>query len=42
MCHGKASPLQRGLSCVWPKAKLSGGVQLSRFNVMLPVLRGKL
>ena len=39
--HGKLSPERRGLSSASPKAKLSGGVQLSLRKVSLSVLRGK-
>ena len=39
--QGSASPERKGLSSASPKAKLSGGVQLSRFRVTCPVLRGR-
>ena len=39
--HGTASPARSGLSAASPKAKDSGGVQLSLRRVMVPVLRGR-
>ena len=39
--HGSASPARRGLRSASPKGKLSGGVQLSRRRVIVPVLRGR-
>ena len=42
MRQGRASPERSGLSDASPKAKLSGGVQLSFFKVIFPWLRDKL
>ena len=39
--HGSASPLRSGFNSASPKAKLTGGVQLSLANVIVPALRGR-
>ena len=39
--HGRLSPERSGLSSASPKAKLTGGVQLSLTSVTVPALRGR-